>query len=126
MKVSRPVIKALRRLEENFINPGYRANPEIAAEVFADDFIEVGKSGRCFTKAEIISDLKSESFSGDRVITGFKAKALAQGLVLVTYLITTQDKNTNKTSQSVRSSIWKHHEDRWQILFHQGTPRVRN
>lgn len=91
MEVSKPVIKTLRTLEENFFNPGFRASPEIAAEVFADDFIEVGKSGRCFTMAEFISDLKSESFNGDRVITGFKAKALAQGLVLVTYLITAQD-----------------------------------
>jgi hypothetical protein len=40
--------------------------------------------------------------------------------VLVTYFSRTTDEAGSRAA--LRSSIWKRDGDRWQMLFHQGTP----
>jgi glyoxylase I family protein len=79
--------------------------------LIADDFHEVGRSGRTWTR-ESIRDL----LEGPRVdpvsIDAFDAIDLADDIVLVTY----------RTPATKRSSIWVRRDGRWQIRFHQGTP----
>jgi hypothetical protein len=113
---------ALLKMEKEFLTPEFRANPEAAAEIFDEDFVEFGQSGRRYDKAGIIADLRAESFKGIRTISQFAARPLAPGLVLVTYVITVQALGADRTSQSLRSSIWRKSQGQWQIVFHQGTP----
>jgi hypothetical protein len=80
----------------------------------ADDFVEFGRSGRTWTRESIRESLegpKSQPVPIDR----FEAVELAGGVVLVTY----------RTADAKRSSIWVRRDGRWQIRFHQGTPRER-
>jgi hypothetical protein len=50
-------------------------------------------------------------------LTHFKTLVLAPGVVLVTYRAGRQ----HGSEASLRSSIWKRIDGRWQMLFHQGT-----
>ena len=80
------------------------------ADLIADDFLEIGRSGRTWTRATIL-ELLVESPAAPVPIEEFTISALADGIVLATY----------RTPGARRSSVWVRRADRWQIRFHQGT-----
>jgi hypothetical protein len=110
----------LRQLEEHLLQPNVRRSRQTVAELLADEFIEFGSSGRVFTKQQIIESLQHESPARFE-ITEFQAKALASCIVLVTYRTVRHGASDGQMAYSLRSSIWKLSEGRWQMIFHQGT-----
>jgi hypothetical protein len=50
---------------------------------------------------------------------------LTADVALVTYRVVRRDRTEESTAASLRSSVWRHHGGRWQMVFHQGT-RVRS
>jgi hypothetical protein len=56
-----------------------------------------------------------------RFLTHFKTLVLAPGVVLVTYRAGREHGSEASSEASLRSSIWKRIDGRWQMLFHQGT-----
>jgi hypothetical protein len=90
------------------------------AELLADDFLEFGSSGRIFTKPQIIESLQHEA-PIRVVLREFRTVALAPGVVLVTYRAVRQGGSEEQVAYSLRSSIWRRSEGRWQLMFHQGT-----
>lgn len=97
-----------------------RAGPLVVALLLADDFVEIGSSGRVFTKAAIIENLRHEA-PVERSLTEFRAKPLADGVVLTTYRIAAQRLGDARPMCSLRSSIWRRQDGRWRMIFHQGT-----
>ena len=83
--------------------------------LIADDFFEFGQSGRVWT-AESIREVMEVPPSEPAVIERFEVAELADGVVLVTYVMPGEPAVN-------RSSIWIRREGRWQMRFHQGTPR---
>ncbi len=106
-----------RELEEHLLQPDFRKSAKDIMDLLADEFIEFGSSGRVFNKQQIIESLQNQPIQplAQRLITEFKTLVLATGVVLVTYRIVEQPVH------SLRSSIWKLNNDRWKIIFHQGT-----
>ncbi|MCA9600030.1 MAG: DUF4440 domain-containing protein [Myxococcales bacterium] len=103
---------AIRSLEQHLLNPEVRANAQELARLIADDFVEIGMSGRSYTKDEVIAALvRSPSFPADTRIEDFHHRALASGIALVTY----------RAAGALRSSIWRRENDSWRIVFHQAT-----
>jgi hypothetical protein len=90
------------------------------AALLADDFVEIGSSGRVFTKPAIIESLRHEA-PADRCLTEFRAKLLAPGVVLTTYRVVARRAPDVRRICSLRSSIWKLQDGCWQMIFHQGT-----
>ncbi len=90
-------------------------------KLVADQFIEFGSSGNSYNKEQIKNSLGSES---DLQITAtdFDLKQLSSDVVFVTYRVTMTYKGFGKERYSLRSSIWRFIDDRWQMIFHQGTP----
>lgn len=104
----------IRTLEEQLLQPDFRRNRAAIAELLADDFREFGSSGRVWTKQQILDHLETEApFEAE--MRDFNATELAPGVILATYKVIVKDR------ASLRSSIWIHRENRWQMLFHQGT-----
>jgi hypothetical protein len=104
----------IRSLEEQLLRPEVRTSAERLAALLADDFTEIGSSGRVYDKQQIIDQLQYEERQEPQpTLRDFFARWLAADLVLVTYSIV--------ESQTIRSSIWKLIDGRWQIVFHQGT-----
>jgi hypothetical protein len=112
----------LRSLEEHLLNPAIRRDSKAVATLLADNFIEFGGSGRVFDKASILEDLKNEPPRPASLLTDFKTRELAPGVILATYKATRRNAAEEPVSQSWRSSIWTHVNGQWQITFHQGTP----
>ena len=90
-----------------------------AGELLADDFVEFGRSGRVFNKESIVAAMAQEA-PGPRLSTAtdFKVVTIGPDAALLTYCTFP---NTGPKVVSLHSSIWRRHNDKWQMMFHQGT-----
>jgi hypothetical protein len=52
-------------------------------------------------------------------LADFAARAIADGVALVTYI---SEVRSDDLQFANRSSLWVFDDDRWQLTFHQGTP----
>jgi hypothetical protein len=111
----------LKSLEERLVDPAFRIDSESVAALLADDFLEIGSSGRSFDKTSILIDLKNEPPRSTSFLSDFSVRELSPGVALVTYRATRRDLAGQQIGQSWRSSIWMQLGGRWQLTFHQGT-----
>ena len=105
----------LRALELRLARPAAREDRGSVAHLIADDFREIGQSGRTYDKARTLASML-DSPHQQIAIEHFTVRELGADHVLVTYRAVTPDGAT------LRSSIWVRRGGAWQIVFHQGTP----
>jgi hypothetical protein len=110
-----------RQLEERLLLREGRSSPETVSALLAAEFVEFGRSGSVFNRQSVIEALQKEE-AVERMMSDFSVRRLAQGVALVTYRSTRRDPEGGKDVHSLRSSIWKLIDGRWQMIFHQGTP----
>jgi len=85
---------------------------------------EFGSSGRMYNKQQVIDGLIS-SQTLQMTVVDFEVKLLAPSVALATYrVIKLNNQGEAETNYSLRSSIWKLNQGRWQMVFHQGTPSM--
>ena len=119
MEMKQELEQHLRGLEERLLQPDVRNSREQLESLLAEDFIEIGSAGVAYDRDTIVSMHVVEPESGWSIVN-FTARALADGVALVTYVATKSARPT-----SIRCSIWKREGDRWRMVFHQGTPIER-
>jgi len=102
-------------LETSLHKKHVRNSTESTSTLLADGFIEFGSSGRVWNKASIIESMRRESVDQQVTVEDFAARELAPDVVLVTYM------SMKDAGSTLRSSIWKRCEGKWQMIFHQGT-----
>lgn len=110
----------IQQLEERLLQQATRQESSILQALLADDFVEFGVSGGAWNKGEVIDALKNEPFLA-RTISEFQIRMLAQDVVLATYRCCGHTASGMIDTTSLRSSIWRRHAQRWQMVFHQGT-----
>ena len=117
---SNSVKQQLIALEQLLAQPATRFSAELLNRYLADDFYEIGASGRCFGKADVLERLPTET---PPMITqqDFNCRVLADGLAQLTYRATIQRVEDNSPSYSMRSSLYRSDGENWQMIFHQGT-----
>jgi hypothetical protein len=111
----------LRRLEEKMFEPTVRHNAKELGEIIADDFIEMGRDGRPYTKGRIIAELQQEA-PFERTLSEFGSREVSPQVFLVTYRAQRRDPRTGQIRHTRRSSIWRQTDGRWQMAFHRGVP----
>ncbi len=97
------------------LDPAVRADPSAAAKLIDPEFLEVGQGGRLWDHTEILSEFGTASSTPHVRISEMDARAIADHLVLVTYVSTIENRSVR------RSSIWRDSVDGWRVMFHQGT-----
>ena len=112
----------LRELEETLLKPETRRDVEALSKLLADDFREVGASGRIYDKAEVLSSLPNEPAPESYVISDFIATELDIYVAMLNYRLEARYPGDEAPRRTVRTSIWRLAEGGWQIFFHQGTP----
>jgi hypothetical protein len=123
MLADSPDIDFFRNLEQKLHRPEIRRSPDAVCALLADEFIEFGSSGTVYDKASIIEALSEEPVAAAALIPEvhhFAVQSIASDAVLVTYQSSRYLDGTAKRV-TLRSSIWKLIDGRWQMLFHQGT-----
>lgn len=104
----------LRALEESHTQLEVRKSKERLDEILADDFFEIGSSGYMYDKKEC---LETGVVLAEMTIHQYEIYPLAEDVTLATYFLVDTTRNRN----TLRSSIWKFIDGRWQLYFHQGT-----
>ena len=102
----------IEALEQELLQPEVRMSEDRLNELIADDFVEIGTSGKRFNKHEIINALVDQE--------NFNTIEISADTILSTYEVQIEILNTSLTIDSFRTSIWKNKDGRWQIVFHQG------
>jgi hypothetical protein len=105
-------------LELRLLDPAFRRDSAGVAALLAEDFREFGSSGRVWTKETILALLAEENYDAPAV-EELSAQKIAAGVALVTYRTVRQDSDARQFV--LRSSLWIYRDERWQVLFHQGT-----
>ncbi len=116
----------LRTLEERLLQPNARRGAEELSFLLAEDFREFGSSGTMYNKQQTMEALRTGGAS-PLIIEDFRVFVLGAASALVTYVARSPDAPGiapgTPGAASLRSSVWIEREDRWQMLFHQGTKR---
>ena len=93
-----------------------RFDPEFMERVLADDFLEFGRSGRVYARADTLA------VTGDTIeanLRDIEVHSIAEDVALVTYVSEVQHEVLDLAN---RASVWVRRDGRWQLRFHQGTP----
>jgi hypothetical protein len=116
------LLEELRTLEAELHKDETRRNRKRMETLLHPDFVEFGRSGTRYTRADILKE-----FGPDNVLPAvhsrrFDLVVLAEGVALLTYLSAHVDAGGNPYRHTLRSSVWVCTEVGWQMRFHQGTP----
>lgn len=113
--------RLLVALEMGLLDSEIRSSAAQLADLIADDFVEFGSSGETYDKEQIIALLLAETENTPQTRTAgdFTTRWLADDTALVTFHAI---RSVNgKSTKTLRASIWKYRNTRWQMIFHQGT-----
>jgi hypothetical protein len=107
--------KQICELEQQLLNPETRTNIDQLDKLLADDFFEFGSLGNVWYKNDSVG---GEGLSVRKMsLYDFELHPLSDKVVLATYRV----KDETREQNTLRSSIWKFEDGRWQMFFHQGT-----
>lgn len=112
------VLSQLREREPIFHRRQFGTSKTELERMTAEDFWEIGASGRIYSRDFVISNLierYKEPEPHSWPCRDFSIQPLADSLFLVSY---TLDEPTRTTR---RSTIWRRDGQFWKIVFHQGT-----
>ncbi len=98
-------------LERHLLNPAVRGDAAALDALLHREFVEVGASGRRWTRAEVIAALVADPHTSHDV-QNLHVDELAHGIALVTYDL----------AGTRRMSLWVKEVARWYLRYHQGTP----
>ncbi len=85
--------------------------------VLGPDFVEIGQSGRLWSRQEIVG-APFQEIDVVLPLTGFVVQGVCEHGALVRY---TSVPRHGSRGAAHRSSVWTR-TDRWRLSFHQGTP----
>ena len=114
---SRAVPDAIRRAweaEEQLLTPGVRSDPARVGALLAEGFVEIGQSGRRWTRDEIVAALVHEPGVGDAVVSDREARMIGPDLVLLEYRVRFDGRDSR------RAALWRC-DPHPRCVFHQGT-----
>jgi hypothetical protein len=109
----------LFHLEQQLLQHSTRRDATALTSLLAEDFREFGGSGRVYTRQQIIDELAAES-SPTITLNDPLCQQLTEDIALLTYRST--GTTAKAASHALRSSLWVYRDNRWQMIFHQGTP----
>ncbi len=110
----------IHKLELKLLDPKVRVSVDALDELLADEFIEYGSSGLVYGKQTILERLPSGPVSA-YTLYDFEIGVLSDFVIQAKYKTDRTNPDGSKL-KSLRSSIWKNINGKWQMVFHQGTP----
>ena len=111
------------QLETSLHKRQIRNCADATSALLANDFVEFGSSGKVWDKSSIVASMQTETMDEPITVEDFEARELASDVVLITYTSSRSKRVVEGPLpvSSLRSSIWKRRNGKWQMIFHQGT-----
>jgi hypothetical protein len=110
---------ALIALEESMWRQESRFDLAFQEQHFAEDFVEFGRSGRTYTREQVIRT-DASPIKAKLPLSNLKLRVLDVKTVQITY--DSEATYGGEVEYAHRSSIWSLTEGGWVMRFHQGTP----
>ncbi len=116
------LLEKLRGLESELHRLETRKNRGRMESLLHPDFVEVARSGRCYSRTEVL-----EEFAGDAALEpvraqDFRLSEVRPGVALLTYRSVHVSPTGDLYRPTLRSSLWIETANGWCVRFHQGTP----
>jgi len=107
----------VEELERELLGPLVRGDMGRTAVLLHPDFMEIGSSGRVWTRDAMMMALEEDP--GERTdIEILGTDRVGTSAVLLTY------RSFARSGTTLRSSLWVLDDGRWRLRFHQGTPEA--
>ena len=116
------LLARLQQLEQELHQPATRRDRARMSELLHPAFVEFGRSGRRYDRADVMDEFSSRGEPGRIHADDFSMSELADGVALLTYTSSHVDANGAHYRYTLRSSLWVRMQVGWQLRFHQGTP----
>jgi hypothetical protein len=113
------ILTELSCREPIFHRPEFGTTCADFQKMTAENFWEVGASGRRYSRAVVLDELEKRFAAPHKDVweaSDFRCQQLAQDVYLLTYTLVQE--NNRRTR---RSTIWQRTADGWKIVYHQGT-----
>ena len=108
----------LQALEESMWRDETRFDRAYMNAVLHEDFTEVGRSGRVFSRDEVL-DMPPVQIRVEIPRETFSVVEIAPAVALVSYETVPSD---SRHGAAHRGSMWISDGERWLLRYHQGTP----
>jgi len=102
----------IKNFETELLQPEIRKSTERLDELIADEFTEIGESGKKYNKQDILDNLPKQS-EVKFTIQNFNAVEISPGIVLATYQAEKEIAGSKNKTFSLRSSFWQNRNDKW-------------
>jgi hypothetical protein len=100
-------------LERELQAPECRGNRARVTALLAEDFLEIGASGRIWDRVATLDLLDSEPADAAAIeIRGLTGRVIGDGFILVRW----------DSHRARRTSLWRRVATGWHLVHHQGTP----
>ncbi|UXH78075.1 nuclear transport factor 2 family protein [Roseateles amylovorans] len=118
-----PVFHRLVALERTLHRPQVRRDRQRLDQLLHEQFVEIGYSGRRYTKVDLLVKLPAERADGNEIrAQDFELNFLSPDLLLLAYRCAHRHPDGTMTRFSYCSSLWERQGGEWRLRFHQGTP----
>lgn len=123
MQAPAEVLDALTQREPIFHNDPPNADRAYLEGLIAEDYIEVGGSGRVYSRERVIDTVVDrydrEEPAVEYNVDEFAVRQIAPHMYLATYTLSQPDGHETRVTR--RSTIWTDSSGSWQVVYHQGT-----
>jgi hypothetical protein len=116
------LLEQLRALESELHRLETRQNRGRMESLLHRDFVEVGRSGRRYSRTEVLEEFAAGGVLEPVQAQDFQLSELAPGVALLTYRSAHVSPAGDLFRETLRSSLWVVAANGWRIRFHQGTP----
>lgn len=123
MAAPEDLLQEILDLETLLHRPEVRRSRIHVERLLAPEFVEFGRSGRVYDRQSVVEALVAEAANpGDTLpmVMDAACHLLAEGCVLLIYR--SSRISAGSSIETLRSSVWKHIDGGWRMVFHQGTP----
>ncbi|MCY6958331.1 nuclear transport factor 2 family protein [Clostridium brassicae] len=110
------------QLENDLLKLEVRKSARKINDILANDFIEFTSSGYEYHyKSGDIFQRENDNYELLWQIIDFQIRQLSDDCILAMYKVIKHDELNENKKYTLRSSIWKCIDEKWKMIFHQGT-----
>ncbi|NKB35481.1 MAG: DUF4440 domain-containing protein [Pseudomonadales bacterium] len=113
------ILERLVSLETELHLNSTRNNPSRLLELLHADFIEIGRSGKRYTRDDILLELEGEAELPEIHSSAFELQQLGNSFYLLTYVSAHHGSELHRFTR--RASLWINKNGSWVLRYHQGT-----
>jgi len=116
------LLGTLQQLETELHQADTRRNKARLDELLHPEFEELGRSGRRYSREEILTEFSADMEYPQIVSMNFSVASIGEGIALLTYISAHKSQSGHLHRNTLRSSLWVLGDTGWKMRFHQGTP----